>query len=263
MPMNAGVFAFDQRRSAPMLTLLCSVSLAVLSSASPTTEEAPICANGYLYQPAFCIDHELRAPAVPYVPQPGDIMLRLDTNKFWRVTHWMALAFDPNGSAIVFARPDGSMAILEAGPNDTMWVRTLDMASHLKEYADLGRVWVRRRTVPLTPDQSARLTEFALKADGKRFALHRLGIQLTPFRTRGPLRTWVVGKSKPNRLAYFCSELVCESCIAAGLLDPERTRPSATYPNDLFFGKSYNLFINRHLDINAGWHPPARWTDRP
>ena len=54
-------------------------------------------------------------------------MLRLDNNKFWRVTHYMALAFDPNGSGIVFRRPDGSLAILEAGPNDTLWCRTLDL----------------------------------------------------------------------------------------------------------------------------------------
>lgn len=39
-----------------------------------------------------------------------------------------------------------------------------------------------------------------------------------------------------SRLSYFCSELVCESCVAAGLLNPETTRPSATYPHDLFYG---------------------------
>ena len=126
--------------------------------------------GSYLYQPAFCIDEVLRTPAEPYVPQPGDIMLRLDHSKFWRATHWMALAFDPNRSAIVFARPDGTPAILEAGPCDTMWIRTLDVESHLKEYADIGRVWIRRRRVPLTPEQSCRLTQFALAQDGKRFA---------------------------------------------------------------------------------------------
>jgi hypothetical protein len=29
----------------------------------------------YLYQPAFCMDYELRQPAEPYLPQPGDIFL--------------------------------------------------------------------------------------------------------------------------------------------------------------------------------------------
>jgi hypothetical protein len=124
-------------------------------------------------------------------------------------------------------------------------------------------VWIRRRCVPLTAEQSALLTEFALSADGKRFALGRLGLQLTPFRTRGPLRTRFVGLPQGDRKSYFCSELVTESCVAAGLLEYERTRPSATYPHDLFYGRSLNPFIDRHLDINDYWLPPARWTCDP
>jgi hypothetical protein len=242
-----------------MLSVLCSV---LLTAGSPSAPEAG-CDSSFLYQPAFKIDEELRGPAEAYLPQPGDIMLRLDKSIFWRVTHYMALAFDPNGSAIVFARPDGSLAILEAGPNDTMWVGTPGMLPHLKDYAAAGRVWIRRRCVPLTPEQSCRLTEFALSQDGKRFAIGRLGQQLTPFRSRGPIRTRLVGKPKGDRASWFCSELVSEACVAAGLLDPERTRPSATYPHDLFFGRSYNLYLDHHLEINAGWHPPARWTDCP
>ena len=244
-----------------MLAILSSF-LAVASLHGAVAPAEPW--GSYLYQPAFCIDEVLRYPAEPYLPQPGDILLRLDHSTFWRVTHYMALAFDPNGSGIVFARPDGSLAILEAGPNDCMWVRTLDVLPHLKEYADIGRVWIRRRRVPLTPEQSCRLTEFALAQDGKRFALMRLGVQLTPFRSRGPLRTYFMGcPHGGDRRSYFCSELVSEACVAAGLLDPKRTRPSATYPRDLFYGCSLNLFLNRHLDINEGWLPPARWTDHP
>jgi hypothetical protein len=225
---------------------------------------SPVDCGSYLYQPAFCIDDELRGPAEAYLPQPGDIMLRLDGSKFWRITHYMALAFDPNGSGIVVARPDGSLAVLEAGPNDCMWIRVLDLLPHLREYADEGKVWIRKRRVPLTPEQSAALTAFAMAQENKWFALQRLGVQLTPFRTRGPLRTWVVGKPHGGkRISYFCSELVCEACVAAGLLDPERTRPSATFPYDLFFGRSWNLFIDKHLDVNDGWCPPARWTYHP
>jgi hypothetical protein len=242
-----------------MLSVLCSL---VAVGGLPTPTEAPPCAS-YLYQPAFCIDHALREPAEAYLPQPGDIMLRLDTSVFWRVTHYMALAFDPNGSGIVFARPDGSLAILEAGPNDTMWVRTLDLLPHLQEYACSGRVWIRRRCTPLTREQSRCLTAFALAADGKRFALIRMGGQLTLLRSRGPLRTYFVGGPRGERSTYFCSELVTEACVAAGLLDPCRTRPSATYPRDLFYGRSLNLFIDKHLDVNAAWYPPARWTSQP
>jgi hypothetical protein len=243
-----------------MLPVLLS-ALSMACSPGPDNEGA---VGSYLYRPAFCIDDELRGPAEAYVPQPGDLMLRLDGSVFWRVTHYLALAFDPNGSGIVFARPDGSLAVLEAGPNDTLWIGAPDLLPHLKEYADEGKVWVRKRRVPLTPEQSRRLTEFALAQDGKRFALQRLGLQLTPFRSRGPLRTYFVGKPHGGgRRSYFCSELVCEACVAAGLLDPERTRPSATFPHDLYYGRSYNPFIDSHLDVNAGWFPPARWSDRP
>lgn len=244
-----------------MLTLLW---LALASTGLPGQVEVPGGGCSYLYQPAFCIDEVLRTPAEPYLPQPGDIMLRLDNSVFWRVTHYLALAFDPNGSGIVFARPDGSMAILEAGPFDTLWVRTLDLIPHLKGYASIGRVWIRKRKVPLTPEQSARLTEFALAQDGKRFAILRLGKQLTPFRTRGPIRTQFCGKPRGCKgRAYFCSELVCEACVAAGLFDPKTTRPTATYPNDLFFGRSHNPYIDKYLNVNECWYPPARWTDCP
>ena len=219
--------------------------------------------ESFLYQPAFCIDHVLRGPTEAYLPQPGDILLRLDRSVFWRVTHYMALAFDPNGSAIVFARPDGSLAILEAGPNDTQWVGNLDLLPHLREYEAVGRVWIRKRMVPLTKEESCRLTAFALAQDGKRFALIRLAGQLTFLRSRGPIRTQFVGKPSGDKRSYFCSELVCESCVAAGLLAPERTRPSATYPHDLFFGRSFNPFINRTLDVNCDWDPPARWISTP
>ena len=215
--------------------------------------------GSFLCQQAFKIDQEVRLPLQGYTPQPGDIMLRLDNSKFWRTTHYLALAFDPNGSGIVVARRDGSLAVLEAGPFDTLWVRRLDVLPHLKKYSDIGRVWIRRRKTPLTAEQSRCLTEFGERADGKRFAIIRLGGQLTLLRKRGPLRTYFIGKPQGDKASYFCSELVTEACCACGLLDPERTRPSATYPRDLFFGRSYNLFIDKHLDINCAWHPPARW----
>jgi hypothetical protein len=132
---------------------------------------------------------------------------------------------------------------------------------HMASYEKEGRVWVRRRACPLTPEQSARLTEFALAVDQRQFALGRLAWQLTPFRTRGPIRTAFVGK--PHGLeqnSYYCSELVVEACVYAGLLDPRTARPSATYPRDLFMDRSPNLYLNKHLKLAPAWEPPARWT---
>ena len=107
------------------------------------------------------------------------------------------------------------------------------------------------------------LAAFAAAQDGKRFALIRLGAQLTPLRSRGPLRTFVMGKPDANRCSYFCSELVMNACVAAGLLDPRRTRPAATYPHDLFYDHSFNLFNALFLRLARCWEPPARWTSCP
>ncbi len=196
----------------------------------------------------------------PYVPQPGDIMLATDLNLFWTVTHDMAFAGEPHGSGICVRLPDGNMGILEAGPNDTLWVGISDMLPHLKEYRDKGSVWIRKRRTPLTDEQSAKLTEFALRQKGKRFALLRMCAQVTLIRNRGPLRTYFMGKPNGDRDSYFCSELVTESLVAAGLMDREIARPSATYPHDLFFDQSYNIYINTHYRLQDNWFPPAHWT---
>jgi hypothetical protein len=215
--------------------------------------------GSYLYQPAYKCDDVLRGPARAYTPQPGDIMLATDPNVFWTWTHWIAGCGQPHNSGIVVARPDGSLGLLEAGPNDTLHCRILDLLPHLTEYAGKGPVWLRRRAVPLTPEQCARLTEFAMAQDGKRFALIRLAGQLTLLRSRGPFRTYFVGGPHGARSSYFCSELVTETCVAAGLLDPVTTRPAATYPHELFFDSSVNFYLNRHFRLAPDWDPPARW----
>jgi hypothetical protein len=239
--------------------LLTATIIASAFLRGATGEQVP----SYLYQPSYCLDKKLRGPAEPYVPQPGDIMLATDPNIFWKITHDLAFAFEPHNSGIFFAKPDGSLALLEAGPNDTIFIRNLDALPHLAEYANKGPVWVRKRRVPLTEEQSCRLTDFAVRQDGKFFALGRLGLQLTPFRTRGPVRTNFMGKPHGDRFTYFCSELVTEAMVAGGLLDRDIARPSATYPHDLFFEHSLNRFIERHYHLGDCWYPPARWTYCP
>lgn len=223
--------------------------------------DTPAPAGSYLWQPSYELDFRLRGPTRPYVPQPGDIILSTDGSLFWLLMHNLAGTSHPTHSMIVFAFPDGRPGILEAGPHDTLKVRTLEALPHLWSYEREGRVWVRQRTRPLTPEQSARLTQFALAADGRDFALIRLGGQLTLFRSRGPLRTYWMGK--PQGLAkkdFFCSELVVEACVYAGLIDPRIARPAATYPRDLFMDRSINLYLDRHFKLAPDWAPPARWT---
>src|SRR5580698_9613242 len=170
------------------------------------------CLGSYLFQPAFCEDEVLRYPARPYLPQPGDLMFSADGSHFWLAMHRLAGTSHPTHSAIVFQRTDGRMAILEAGPHDTLRIRTLDAIPHLRSYEEEGRVWIRRRAVPLTPEESAKLTDFALKQDGKRFALFRLGQQLLIIRPRGPVKTYFVGKpGGPEQSSFYCAELVMEA----------------------------------------------------
>ena len=46
--------------------------------------------GSYLYQPAYATDHLLRLPAVPYEPQPGDIVFATDRSRFWKIMHNLA-----------------------------------------------------------------------------------------------------------------------------------------------------------------------------
>jgi hypothetical protein len=224
----------------------------------------PDCPAGYLYQPAYCLADVRCGPAEPYVPQPGDIFLATDQALWARLGHYLAGGAGVHHSGIMFRRSNGCMALLEAGPFNSVRVETMDPLEHMRDHEQAGdRVWIRRRAVPLTPEQSECLTAFIEAEDGKPFACVRLVGQITPFRSRGKLRTYVVGKPHGDRCSYFCSELVTESCVAAGLIDPETARPSATYPRDLFFGRSSCWYLNHHLWLDPDWCPPARWTECP
>ena len=235
-----------------ILALACSGML-------PGPSPAPETEISYLYQPAFSIDYLLRQPAEVYQPQPGDLFLCTGREMWAKLGHWAAFARAPQHSGIIFARPNGRLSLLEAGPHNTLHCRILDLIPELHSYAGYERVWIRRRRVPLTPEQSTCLTAFAVSHEGTRFALWRMFGQLTPFRSRGPWRTRYVGGPHGDRWSYYCAELVMEACVAAGLLDPATTRPAATYPRDIFFGRSWNPYIDCHLDLSA-WDPPARWT---
>jgi hypothetical protein len=213
-----------------------------------------------LSSPSFDIDAEPCGPSLPYSPQPGDIFLSSNPAKRWQFVFWLARTGQPSHSGIVIALPDGRMGLFEAGPGDTIHVAiTEPMADFLEHTEHGGHVWIRRRAVPLTAEQSRRLTDFALAQEGKWFACCRMVNQLSFLRCRNPLWIQWLGKPHGNRTTYFCSELVIESCVAAGLMDAEHARPGATFPRDLFFGRSNNAFLDANLQINDAWLPPARW----
>jgi hypothetical protein len=220
--------------------------------------EAPF---GYLYQPAYDLQLAPRGPAHLYQPKAGDVLLMSNTTPIWTLLYRLALTGRPGHGGIVVTMADGKLGVLEAGFNDTTWTRITPLEYRLAQYS--GSIWVRERFVPLTPEQDARLTAFALVAQDTRYATGRFALQLTPFTGRGPVRTALArGPREPgNRL--FCSEAILEASVYAGVVDPRTTRPGATYPQDLFYDRSWNPYIDRHPPLAGGWAPPAQWTPVP
>lgn len=220
------------------------------------------CPAGDLWQPAYCLDFELRGPVQPYVPQAGDIVIYMyEGNLLWSIGYKFAFAGRPDHSGMIVKMPDGTFATLEAGPDDSLTVEVCSLEERLKfHHCNRGRVWIRRRKCPLTEEQSCRLTEFAISERGKNFSLWRLGAQITPFRARGPFRTEYFGKPAGKHSGYICSEIVVESGVYAGIMDGETARPGATYPVELFFDRSQNTYLNKHFSLACGWETPARLT---
>ena len=228
--------------------------------------EGPVTGHGFLDRPAFDLDGDtFRPPQVPYEPQPGDIMFSISRYLIYRLGHTASGAGEPSHSGVIFRRPDGSLAVLEAGPFDIPLIRSMDLIPYVSAYHNRGRAWIRTRCVALTPEQSCRLTEFAVKQEDKPFARLRLYRQITPIRSRGPLRTeFIGGPHGADRVSYFCSEMCAEALVYAGLIAPGDARPAATYPHELFFDDSRVPFLNRHFKLGpAGWNPPARWRPHP
>ena len=217
--------------------------------------EAPY---GYTYFPARDLDRVARYPARRYDPQAADVILMSDANILWRTLYALALTGAPGHIGIVVHQPDGRLGLLEAGFNETLWTRFAPLDYRINHYP--GVVWVRRMRVPLAPDQDQRLTAFAARVNDTRYDLLAVKLNLTPFRTRGPIRTAVLARPRGAEHPLYCSEAVLEALVYAGLIDPQTTRPKATFPRDLFFDRSPNPYINHHPPLAALWDAPALWT---
>ena len=158
--------AFTQgvRRRRPASALLLLAGLPV-GARSPS----------YLYQPAYSLK-ACPCPAVAYTPQPGDVLLATDKNLFWKVTHDLALAFEPHNSAVVFA----ARRRLAGHPRSrTQRHALVPLSRPVAAPQGVSRQGPRldpQSKTPLTPEQCCKLTEFASAQEGKhRFALMHWG----------------------------------------------------------------------------------------
>jgi hypothetical protein len=189
----------------------------------------------------------------PYVPQPGDLIFYDCETRFWDIIDYIAGTAPPDHVGIVVARPDGRTAVLEAGPDCHLHVFLLDPITRFQAFH--GTIYVRRLRCPLSAEQSAALTAFALAQKGKRYALFRFARQITPFKARGPVRFALFAKTYLNRKRWFCSELVIAAGTAAGLFDPNVLKANAVYPYDILYDGRY--------DLSCLYEEAARWVCAP
>lgn len=199
----------------------------------------------------------LPAPAGPgqlqsYAPREGDLVFFDDHNLFWTVLFAQSGTGPPLHMGIVVKRYNGSLAILEAGPDDSTVVTLQAVAPRLRQFhRDFrGVITIRRCKQDLSPAQSRALTRFAEAQEGKQYAVLRLLQQGTPFRCRGPLRERFLAHTSLDRWSWICSELVVASGTVAGLF-PCTVKANVTYPLD--------LVNNQRHDLSPTWEDAETW----
>ena len=189
---------------------------------------------------------------VPYTPREGDLIFFDDRKPAWNALFALAGTGPPLHAGIVVRRSDGHLAVLEAGPDDTIWVTLLRLDLRLPRFLrDFdGVITIRRRKGPLAPGRSLALAHFAQRQEGKRYAVLRLLAQGTPFRARGP---WPLAAAKTylDRDAWFCSELAVAAASVAGLIDPDAVPANTAYPRD--------LVEDTRFDLSANYRPAEAW----
>ncbi len=213
---------------------------------------------GYLYAPAADVRLAPRMPATTYQPKAGDVILMSDTNRFWLLLYRLALTGRPGHGGIVVTMPDGRLGCLEAGYDGTLWTRLTPLDYKLHQFP--GTIWIRQRHCPLTPDQDAQLTAFAVAAANKPYAVGKFALMATQLTPRGPFRTAHFGRPARREHRYTCAEIILEALLHAGLVNGRTVRPAASYPQDLFYDRSRNPYIDRHPPLAGGWATPAQWT---
>jgi hypothetical protein len=221
--------------------------------------EAPY---GYVYQPATDVHALPRPPEGRYCPKPGDVLLMSDPDPLFTMLFRVARSGKPGHCGLVVTMPDGRLGSLQSGFGFVPWTRVVPLEYALNVYG--GHIWVRPRTVPLTPEQDRLLTEFAVMSDGGEYALRRYGRQLTLIRSRNPLITRFAGKPVGPGHKYTCVQILVEALVYAGAVDERTARPAATYAQDLFYDRSRNPYIDRHPPLAGGcWGEPQLWTPIP
>lgn len=222
-------------------------SILALSMFFGTPEQSPA---GYLTRQIKGADKTVRKEVIPYVPREGDLIFYDDKSIFWNILFAYAGSGPPLHMGIVVKGADGKFQVLEAGPDDTLKVYLLELNSRLKDFK--GAVTIRRCKTKLSEEKSAALTKFAKEQEGKPYAVIRLLLQGTSFRSRGPVREMFLAGTYLDRWSWICSELSVAAGTVVGLFDPAVVRANVTYPRDIVDNQRFNL--SKH------WHDGETWS---
>lgn len=126
--------------------------------------------------------------AIPYTPREGDLIFYDDHNIVMKILFAWAGSGPPSHMGIVVKKPDGSLAVLEAGPDDTV-------ARWFGPHLSLAPVSRRYRGSPLQgraeQGEVGRANRFRRGPESQRYAVLRFLLQGTPFRPRGLLAPFV------------------------------------------------------------------------
>lgn len=190
---------------------------------------------------------------VPYHPREGDLVFFDDHSEWWTKLYKIAGTAPPFHVGINIRKPDGSLACLESGPDDTLHVYILDLWPRLTSFK--GTIQIRQALKTLSPEESTRLTQFAQDNEGKRYAMWRLLLQGTSVKCRGPWREDLLAKTHDNRHRWLCAEIVVAAGTQVGLFDPKVVRANVTYPLDILDDHIYNL--------TPTFAPAAYWSPHP
>jgi len=209
--------------------------------------------SGFLKIDKKTKDKKTQPDVITYKPREGDLVFYDDRHPGWLVLFAYAGTGPPLHMGMVVKKSDGKLAVLEAGPDDTVWVKLLALDERLRQFHDdfSGTITIRRCKKELTADQSRALTKFAEAQEGKRYAVGRLLLQGTSFRSRGPVRELVLGRTVLDRDSWICSELAVAAGTVVKLFDPKVVHANVAYPLD--------LVNNERHDLSDSWHDPAIW----
>ncbi len=204
---------------------------------------------GYVTTTVRGPDGRVQKVTRPYLPREGDLVFYDDHNVTWTLLFAWAGTGPPLHMGIIVKRPDGSLAVLEAGPDDKLNVYILDVPDRLKNFK--GTITIRRCRTSLSREKSLAMTQFAQAQDGKRYAVIRLLLQGTAWRSRGPVREMFLANTYLDRVSWICSELAVAAGTVAGLFDPRVVRANVVYPQD--------LVDNHRFDLGNHWFDPELW----